>query len=86
MGYESPILAIERGIVKIQHDDFVPSTATKQTVQDEEEAESSTQWVRIEESLLGVTPSRDVPELYEIFDISSSHMADLEEGIQIYVF
>ena len=37
-------------------------------VQDEEEAESSTQSIQIEESLLGVTPSV-APEVYEIYDI-----------------
>ena len=50
---------------------------------DEEEAESSSQSIQIEESLLGVTPSLIAPEVYEIFDISSPHMADLEEDIRI---
>ena len=30
-----------------------------------------------------MTPSPDAPEVYEISDISSSHMADTEEDIQI---
>ena len=81
MGDEFQILAAGRGYIKIQHEEFknilyVPSPTTKQFVQDEEEAESSTQWVRIEESLLGVTPSHVALEVYEITDISYSHIAD----------
>ena len=49
-----------------------------EVVQDEEESESSTQSIRIEESLLEVTPP-DAPKVYEIYDISSSHMDDTEE-------
>ena len=30
-----------------------------------------------------MTPSPVAPEVYEIYDISSSHMADMEEYIQI---
>ena len=85
MGDESQILVIERGSIKIQHDDFFPSTTAKQTVQDEEEAESSTQTIRIEESLFGVTPSLAALEFYEIYDISSPHMVDPEEDIRISV-
>ena len=44
--------------------------------QDEEEAKSSTQSIRIEESLLGVTPSPAATEVYEMYDISYSHMDD----------
>ena len=33
-----------------------------------------------------MTPSPATPEVYEIYDISSSHMDDLEEDIQISVF
>ena len=48
MGDDSQIPAVEIGSVKIQHDEFknvlyVPSPTTKQIVQDEEEAESSTE-------------------------------------------
>ena len=39
----------------------------------------------MEESLLEVTPSLAASEVYEIYDISSPHMADLEEEIQISV-
>ena len=56
----------------------MPSLAPKQVVQDEGEAESSTQSIQIEESLPGVTPSPTAPEFYEIYDISSSHIADPE--------
>ena len=52
------------------------STFSVEVVQDEEVAESSTQSIRIEESLLVVTPSPDNPEFCEISDISSPHMAE----------
>ena len=52
------------------------STLSDQFVQDEEEAEASTQSIRIEDSLLAVNPSPDAPEVYEISDISSPHMAE----------
>ena len=37
----------------------------------------------MEESLHEVNPSLAAPEVYEISDISSPHMDDLEEDIQI---
>ena len=37
------------------------------------------------ESLLAVTPSHVATEVYEISDISSFHIADPEENIQISV-
>ena len=43
--------------------------------------ESSTQSIRIEDSLLVVTPSPDDPEVHEISDISYSHIAEMEEEI-----
>ena len=43
MGYHSKILDIERGSHKIQHYDFIPSPTEKQIVEDEEEAELSSQ-------------------------------------------
>ena len=90
MGCDFQIPAVGRGSIKIHHDVFnnvlnVPSSATKQVVQDEEEAEYSTQSIRIEESILGVTPSLVAPKVYEISDISSSHMDDLEEYIRISI-
>ena len=39
--------------------------------------------IRIEESLLGVTPSPTAPKVYEISDISSSDIFDPEEYIRI---
>ena len=59
----------------------MPSPTTKQVVQDEEETKSSTQSIQIEESLLGVTHSPATPKVYEIYDVSSSHMDDPEEYI-----
>ena len=56
------------------------------TLSDEEEAESFSQSIQIEESLLGVTPSPIAPEVYEIYDISYPHMDDLEEYIRIFIF
>ena len=55
----------------------------KKFVQDEEEAESSTWSIRIEESHFAVTPSPAATEVYEISDISYSHMSDLEEDFRI---
>ena len=48
MGFEFQIPTVGRGYIKIQHNDFnnvlnVPSSVENQVVQDEEEAESSTQ-------------------------------------------
>ena len=57
------------------------STLSLEVVQDEEVAESSTQSIRIEESLLAVTPSHDAPK---VCDISSYHMDDTKEDIKIY--
>ena len=57
------------------------SILTNEVVQDEEEAKFSTQSIQIEERLLGVTPSPAAPNVYEIYDISFSHMADIEEEI-----
>ena len=57
------------------------STLFDEVVQDEDEAESSTHSIRIEESLHAVTPSPDAPEVHEISDISSYHIAETEEDI-----
>ena len=78
MGDESKIPVVEIGSVKIHHNEFMPTPTTNQIVEDEEEAEFSTQSIRIEESLLGVTPSPATLEVYEIYDISYFHIADLE--------
>ena len=57
------------------------SKVSASTLSDEEEAKSCTQSIRIEESLLAVTPSLDAPEVCEISDISSPHMAETKEEI-----
>ena len=76
MGDDSKIPDVERGSDKIQHDDFMPSPIEKKIVEDEKEAYFSLQSIRMEESLLEVTPSPAAPEVYEIPDISPPHMAD----------
>ena len=76
MGDDSKIPYVEIFLDKTQYDDFMTSATGKQFVEDEEEAEFSTQSIRIEESLLGVTPSPATPEYYEIYDISSPHKDD----------
>ena len=81
MGDDSKIQYVERGSNKIHHGEFMPSPAKNQIVKDEEEAEFSSQSIRIEESLLGVTPSLVTLEVYEISDISYYHMDDAEEDI-----
>ena len=81
MGDDSKILDVERILDKIQHHEFMPSPTTKQIIEDEEEAEFFSQSIRIEESLLGVTPSPVAPEVYEIYVISYSHISDPEEEI-----
>ena len=55
---------------------ILASTLSDEVVQYEEEAEASTQSIRIEDSLLAVIPSLDAPEVYEISNISSPHMDD----------
>ena len=50
------------------------STLSDEVFQDEEEAEASTQSIRIKDSLHVVTPSLDAPEVHEIFDITSPHI------------
>ena len=49
------------------------SNLSDEVVQDEEEVESSTQSIRIEESLHAVTPSPDALEVHEISDLISSY-------------
>ena len=59
------------------------STLSDEVVQDKEEAEASTQSIRIEDSLYAVTPSPDAPKVHEISDISYSHISETEEDIRI---
>ena len=60
---------------------LLASTLSDEVVQDEEEAETSTKSIRIEDSLHAVTPSPDALKVHEISDISSSHIAEIEEYI-----
>ena len=66
---------------RVLYSKFLASTLSDEVFQDEEEAESSTQSIRTEESLLGVTTSPAALKVYEIYDISYYHMSDLEEYI-----
>ena len=59
------------------------SSLSDEVVQDEEEAETSTQSIRIEDSLHAVTPSPDALKVHEISDISYSHISEIEQDIQI---
>ena len=68
--------------IRVIYSKFSASTLSDEVVQDEEEVEYSSESIRIEESLLGVTPSPTDPEVYEI---SSSHMPDPKEDIKIFV-
>ena len=61
MGDDSNIPDVERGLDKIQHDDFMPSSTEKQIVENEEEADFSLQSIWMEESLVRVTPSPATP-------------------------
>ena len=63
---------------RVPYSKVLAFTLFDEVVQDEEEAESSTQSIRIEESLLGVTPSPATLEVQELFDKSSPHMNDPE--------
>ena len=74
-------LEITPNTTRVLYSKVLTSTLSDEVVQDEEEAESSTQSIRIEESLLAVTPSPDAPEVCEISNTSYSHMVDIEEDI-----
>ena len=52
--------------ISILNPKILASTLHDEVVQDEEEAEASTQSIRIEDSLLAVTPSLDALKVYEI--------------------
>ena len=64
--------------IRVPNLKFSASTLSDEVVQDEDEAESSTQSIRIEDSLHVVTPSPNPPEVYEISDISSPNMDEIE--------
>ena len=71
-------LEITSSTTRVLYSKFSASTLSDEVVQDEDEAESSTQSIRIEESLHAVTPSPDAPEVHEISDISYSHIDEIE--------
>ena len=74
-------LGITSSTTRVIYSKFSATTLSDEVVQDEDEAESSTQSIRIEESLHAVTPSPNVPEVHEIYDISSPHISETEEDI-----
>ena len=74
-------LEIKYSTKRVLYSKVSASTLSDEFVQDEEEAEASTQSIRIEDNLLAVTPSPDALEVYEISDISSPHMDETEEYI-----
>ena len=57
----------------------MPSPTKNWIVEDAEEAYFSLHSIRMEESLLEVTPYIAALEVYEIYDISYHDMDDLEE-------
>ena len=67
-------LDITSSTTRVLYSKFLASTLSDEVVQDEE-AESSSRPIQIEESLLGVTPS---PAALEVYDISYSDMDDPE--------
>ena len=67
-------LEITSSTTRLIYSKLSASTLSDEVVQDEYEAESSTQSIRIEESLHAVTPSPDAPEVYEISNISYYHI------------
>ena len=74
-------LEITSSTTRVLHSKLSTSTLSDEVVQDEDEAESSTHSIRIEESLHEVTPYPDAPEVHEISNISYSHIAKTEEDI-----
>ena len=66
-------LEITASTTRVLHSKFSASTLSDEVVQDEDEAESSTHSIRIEESLHEVTPSPDAPEFHEISYIIFSY-------------
>ena len=68
-------LEIIDSTTRVLHSKFLASTLSDEVVQDEDE---------VEESLHAVTPSPDALEVHDIYDISSPHIAEIEEEIQIF--
>ena len=76
-------LEITSNTTRVLYSKFSAFTLSDEVVQDEDEVESSTQAIRIEESLHAVTPSPDAPKVHEISDISYYHIYEIEEYIRI---
>ena len=62
-------LEITANTTRVLHSKVSATTFSDEFVQDEDEAESSTHSIRIEESLHEVTPSPDALEVHDISDI-----------------
>ena len=76
-------MEITPSTTRVLYSKLSASNLSDEFFQDEEEAVSSTQSIRIKESLLAVTPSPTTLEVYEISDMEYSHMDDPEEEIRI---
>ena len=74
-------LEITSSTTRVLYSKLSASTLFDEVVQDEDEVESSTHSIRIEESLHAVTPSPDALEVHEIYDISSPHIYETKEEI-----
>ena len=74
-------LDITASTTRFLHSKVSATTLSNEVVQDEDEVESSTHSIGIEESLHAVTPSPDAPEVHEISDISYPHISEIEEYI-----
>ena len=72
------ILEITSSTTRVLYSKFSASTLSNEVVQDEDEAESSTHSIRIQESLHAVIPSPDAPKVHEISDISYYHISETE--------
>ena len=67
--------------IRIINPKISSSTLSNEVVQDEEEAEASTQSIQIEFSLLAVSPSPNALEVCEIYDSLYPHMSETIEDI-----
>ena len=71
-------LEITSSTTRVLYSKVSASTLFDEVIQDEHEAKSSTQSIRIEESLHEVTPSPDAPKVRDIYGISYYHIAETE--------
>ena len=70
-------LKITSSTTRVIYSKFSASNLSDEFVQDEDEAESSTHSIRIEESVHAVTPYPDALEVHEISDISSPNISEI---------